>query len=296
MANAKHPPTTPWLAESAPPSENAGMNDQSKPRRWGFDVYTSIRLMNPEALEQALEQADPNAMLNNGMTALTMCARHNEDDEPEMARIIIASGARLDQRDSKGDSPLDACLDADNSMMLRVLLAYGAKTKTTDADGLDALMISCKLRRWDCALTLLKFRADPAARSFEGKTALILLAEHSIHAHGFDKTLPQPASISLAKQLLAQGADIDARDDAGWTPLMFAAWRGNADLTHLFLDEGASALAAPGRNETPVILANRMGHADLAQTIRQRISSCEKDILLTSIPTAAVQSTPTPRL
>lgn len=272
------------------------MNDQSKPRRWGFDVYTSIRLMNPEALEQALDDADPNAILNNGMTALTMCARHNEDDEPEMARIIIASGARLDQRDSKGESALDACLDAGNSEMLRVLLASGAKTNSIDADGFDALMHSCKLRRWDCAQSLLKYRADPAARSFDGKTALILLAERSATAYAFSKGQLPPTSIPLAKQLLAHGADIDARDDSGWTPLMFSAWSGHVELTHLLMDEGASALAAPGRTETPVSLANMMGHLELAEAIRHRVSAGERANLESSIAASTARSTPTPRL
>ncbi len=50
-------------------------------------------------------------------------------------------------------------------------------------------------------------------------------------------------SISMVRRLLDEGADPNARDDIGWTPLMRAAEEGFVTIARLLLDKGADANA-----------------------------------------------------
>ncbi len=52
-----------------------------------------------------------------------------------------------------------------------------------------------------------------------------------------------PASSSEAKRLIRAGADVNARDAMGNTPLLYAAWSGNAGMSGFLLAHGADANA-----------------------------------------------------
>ena len=47
-------------------------------------------------------------------------------------------------------------------------------------------------------------------------------------------------NIKNAKNLLKQGADVDARDENGWTAMMLAVWMRHFDFADYLLDNGAN--------------------------------------------------------
>ena len=58
--------------------------------------------------------------------------------------------------------------------------------------------------------------------------------------------------------LLDAGADVDARDNGGMTPLMWAAKNGTADRVKFLLDAGADADAQDTYGRTSSDLANNI--------------------------------------
>ena len=56
----------------------------------------------------------------------------------------------------------------------------------------------------------------------------------------------------MARILLEFGADLNARDVEGWTPLHAAAATGNLHMINLLLDEGASLTAINLDDKMPV--------------------------------------------
>ena len=68
------------------------------------------------------------------------------------------------------------------------------------------------------------------ARSVSGATALMKLA-------GTDN------AIEIARLLLAAGADVDAADENGWTPLVHATIARDEELVELLIDAGARSVA-----------------------------------------------------
>jgi ankyrin repeat protein len=49
--------------------------------------------------------------------------------------------------------------------------------------------------------------------------------------------------LAAVKQLLNDGADVNEKDQNGWTPLHWAAWKGNNEIVVLLLSKGADANA-----------------------------------------------------
>jgi uncharacterized protein len=67
-----------------------------------------------------------------------------------------------------------------------------------------------------------------------------------------------------AALLLERGADVNARQQLGYTPLMGAAAAGRQDLVDLLLDHGADRSLVSEDGKTAADIAREHGHADVA--------------------------------
>ncbi len=74
------------------------------------------------------------------------------------------------------------------------------------------------------------------------------------------------------RQLLAAGADVNAKDEGGWTALMKACYnaeqkRGYAEVVQALIDVGADIEAPIGYGVRPLMLAAGYGEADVVDTL-----------------------------
>ena len=67
--------------------------------------------------------------------------------------------------------------------------------------------------------------------------------------------------------VLARGADVNARQQVGYTPLMGAASSGRDDLADLLLARGADPSLVSNDGKTAATVANEHGHAALADRL-----------------------------
>jgi len=85
--------------------------------------------------------------------------------------------------------------------------------------------------------------------------------------------------LDLVKQLLAKGAKADVKNNFGATPLAEAVKVGNVSLVKLLLDAGANANAANEDDQTPLMLAAKTGvveTADLLVRHKANVNATEK--------------------
>jgi len=76
----------------------------------------------------------------------------------------------------------------------------------------------------------------------------------------------QPAKVEEA---LKAGADIHQQDEQGWTPLNWAAGKGNVEIVSLLLDRGADAFRTGRDQRTPYKIALAAKHTDVARLLKK---------------------------
>jgi ankyrin repeat protein len=74
----------------------------------------------------------------------------------------------------------------------------------------------------------------------------------------------------IARTLVAQGADVNARQESGFTPLHEAAQNGDLAMVRFLLDHGADAQAKLDDGKTPLDVAEAHGRIEVAAVLRQR--------------------------
>lgn len=65
--------------------------------------------------------------------------------------------------------------------------------------------------------------------------------------------------LGTARRLIAEGADVNVKEDGGWTPLHCAADQGDLDIVRLLIAAGADVNAVNNRGEGPLFKAAAVG-------------------------------------
>lgn len=73
--------------------------------------------------------------------------------------------------------------------------------------------------------------------------------------------------LPLVKALLSNGADVNAKDNDGWTALMLASDSDHFEVVQALLANGADVNAKDRRGWTALMLASRTGSLDVAQAL-----------------------------
>ena len=76
--------------------------------------------------------------------------------------------------------------------------------------------------------------------------------------------------LEKVESLLDKGANVNAKDGYGRTPLHYAAWYGHLDIVKLLLDRGADVNAKGNAGETPLHLAAAWDHPDIVKLLLDR--------------------------
>ena len=137
----------------------------------------------------------------------------------EMVKLLLSYKADVNAKDGNRQSPLFDAVSRDNAEMVNLLLSCGAdvNSKNETSDDLTPLHAA---KSKAVAEILLARGANPNARSSgPGRTPL-----HEAASDGL---------LGVAEALVAHGADLTVRTEAGHTPLSYATREGKADVAEL---------------------------------------------------------------
>src|ERR1700751_3293542 len=103
---------------------------------------------------------------------------------------------------------------------------------------------------------------------------VLLLAAACDSGSSLDRRLLRVATQGDRKkgnELIAKGAHVDAVDEDGWTPFLWAAAHGNEDAVTALLDAGANPLAVTRREQQGALtLAAKWNRVEVVQTLLRR--------------------------
>ncbi|KAF5834183.1 ankyrin repeat-containing domain protein [Dunaliella salina] len=197
--------------------------------------------------------------------------------------VLLAHGANIEDRDTKGNTPLLAACRSGNGAVVARLLTCNVELDAVNLDLDSGLHLAARLGSagHDCVRELLEHQATQDLRNASGETPFVsaLLAGHTdtaaiLKEHGSNPHFqlhwavenphanPKPNGVeipSLTKQILGQ-APINLRDTTGMTALHAAARAGNDPAVLQLLESKANPNIAAHDGSTALIAACENGH------------------------------------
>ncbi len=161
--------------------------------------------------------------------------------------------------------------DSFDSINLRLNLIgrswFPTSTEDTERIGMDysPLMMAAQLGRPYQISSIIDQGAEVNERNGIGETALMALAK--IDSDGLPKERIREYSDSI-EALLKAGAEINAMDVAGWTPLMWAAFNGSKPLVKLLVEKGADPKITAKSGAAALSIAESLGYENTAAIIK----------------------------
>ena len=157
---------------------------------------------------------------------------------PKIVEYLLTHGAEVNVANEYGDTPLDEATAFDKTETITLLQQAGA----THGKG---------------------FRIKAAPTATGGHTPTNTLNADL-------RTAAREGNTGTVELLLDRGANIEAKDRWGQTPLLLAAWRGNTETVELLLDRGANIEAKDIRGLTPLLLAAKEGNTETVELLLDR--------------------------
>ena len=179
-------------------------------------LLTCARTGRLEAVELLLAHgANPNVTDDwKGQTALMWAVA---EDHVAVVETLVAHGADVNVT-ATGLTPLLLAVQLGKEASMRTLLAAGADVTVAEPGGTPFAPAKQPLTHVAAATdhhqlgpTLLEHGVDPNARNARGQTTLHAVLEARRLKHQSRRTTPSPESYTFLEQLIAHGAEIDAR-------------------------------------------------------------------------------------
>src|ERR1041384_1815683 len=176
--------------------------------------------------------------------------------------LLINKGADVNAKNLRRSTPLHWAIHDENKV--RLLLSKGSDVNAKQAQGRTPLFLAAMLGDGVPTMRLLFARgADPNLATANGQTPLMMAASRGT-VEGIRLLSEQGGAAARGKVegmrlWIERGAEVNARDGAGETALMFACSSGSADAVRLLIEKGADVRVKSKRNETALGFAATSG-------------------------------------
>jgi uncharacterized protein len=201
--------------------------------------------------------ADPNAVSANGFTSLHYAARRPGAGAVTIVTALLAHGAKPNMRLKQPKPTITP-----NGVVLQ---------------GATALALAAEINNLDTVKALVDGGADPLIATEQNTTPLMLAA-----GAGTDVSRPRPPAeramaVHTVRFLVEHGADVNGRGQFGWTALHAAAYQGLNEVIEYLAGKGANLDAKDGFGQTPLSVAYAIVTEGLKNAYYQTARSLHRD-------------------
>jgi ankyrin repeat protein len=203
-----------------------------------------------------------------GRTPLAIAAAY--DGSVEIARLLIEKGADVKAVDESGMSVLEIAASVNNLEVARLLIARGADVNTTDGQGFTPL--GDAVSAGDRSAELVKLLLDHGAKVNVASGNTVEIVKNGKIRIGWMTPLllavPQ-ANYQVVEMLVKAGAQVNAKDIRGLTPLVLAVATDHADprIVRLLLENGADPKVVSGDGETVLDWARKYRNPEVMRAL-----------------------------
>jgi ankyrin repeat protein len=212
-------------------------------------LLEAVRRRDDKAFAALLKaKADVNAAQPDGATALAFAVHLGER---AMAEALLGAGANPNAADEYGETPVTLAAANGDAALLNRLLTSRGDARAARWNGETALMIAAGAGSLESLRELASHGADVnAAEPRGGQTALMWSAAEGHSA--------------VVAGLIEMGARVDAASKTGFTPLVFATMKDDAESMRLLLAAGANPNVTLRSGAKPLVVALQYRHTEAA--------------------------------
>ena len=186
------------------------------------------------------------------------------------AQLLVESGANINAQTSDGVTALMHVAQWGNAEMLRFLLANGADLKLKDTQGKTAQVYATRNKSTEIFQILLAHGS-----SFSQTDKNLALIDATRWYSTPERKQPD-SQLNIIRFLLKAGADVNAKDNAGNTPLLYAAQTGRGgEPLRLFVENGADVNANNFKGLTVLMQAVQYQATDIVEFLLNKGAAIE---------------------
>ena len=178
---------------------------------------------------------------------------------------LLDNGADINIKNFFGENSLMISVMFNRINTMHFLLKNGANINSRDNLGKTVLMISSQLNYIKITQELVKI-CDVNDINDEGRTALMFAISNN--------------NIDIVKILLDSGANPDIKDNAKWTPFIYASYIGNIDICNILITKGVDIYAKTVFGVNAFMWATLNNHKNIVERLlySHHFNFEEKDI------------------
>jgi len=183
----------------------------------------------------------------------TLAEAASVEDLPA-AEKFIAAGAKIDQPDQDGNTPLMLSVCGKGTAMTDLLLLHGADVNFRSRGGETPLILAVRVSRDDLVQRLISHGADVNQGDADSESPLLLAgasprvlrllldAGADVRARDLLGRTPLEAvsDLKIAAEMIARGADVNAEDAQHYTPFKGAVLAGDVATVNFLAAHGAN--------------------------------------------------------
>ncbi|CAK9807631.1 ANK2 [Anthophora plagiata] len=283
VANVSLPPLTPY--------RNHRQKQKIPGTQWSRDVPSAIRYQDHQKkrpyrvlqigatpLMHACQQGDRARVLRLlkeqedtiGYRDRTLRnALHYCMDAGTGGAVAAAAPELVNAPDAEGHTPLHLAVIAGDTQLVAVLLANGADVNAKDLEGHSVLHWATVCGEAECVRLVLAAGARPSTPDLRGGSPLHYAAQCCGSAATAELAVPKKVGLKVLQTLLEFGADVNAKDEDGRQPILWAASAGSVEAVLALARAGGSAAAGAADKDglTALHCAASRGHARCVEAL-----------------------------